>query len=31
MASEPDMGDFEVTIDRARGMVSVRGDLDVAH
>lgn len=31
MAREPDMGDFDVTLDRARGMVSVRGDLDLAH
>jgi anti-sigma B factor antagonist len=25
------MGDFEVTTDRARGIVTVRGDLDLAH
>jgi len=31
MASEPDMDGFEVTSDRARGIVSVRGDLDLAH
>ena len=31
MGNEPEMESFEVTSDRARGVVAVRGDLDLAH